>query len=117
MLNYLKHLVYIIIPIILGTIIFTIFNYFGIINSSIFKVLSIILVLASTFVSAYLLGTKSKNKGYLEGLKLGGLFVGILLLFNLILGTFKVPVLLYYLIILLAAVLGSMIGINLKRNN
>jgi len=117
MLNYLKYLLYIIGSTIGGIIIFTIFNYFGIISSDIFKILKIIIVISSTFISAYLLGAKSKNKGYLEGLKLGGLLIFILLLLNLIFGTFKFPVLLYYLIILVTSILGSMVGINLKRNN
>ena len=117
MLNYLKHLLYIIIPIIVGVIILTIFNYYGIFNNTITKILKIVLILISTFISSYLLGKKSKNKGYLEGLKLGGIFIFTLFIINIIIGSLKIPVLLYYIIILLTSILGSMIGINLKRNN
>ena len=117
MLKYFKYLLYIIIPIIIGVIILTIFNYLGLFDSNIIKVFKIILILFSTFVSSYLLGRNSRNKGYLEGLKLGGLFILILFIINMMIGNFKLYILLYYFIILITSVFGSMVGINLKRNN
>ena len=115
MLKYLKYLLYIIIPIVVGIIIITILNYLGLFNSGIVRVLKIILILVSVFISSCLLGKKSKNKGYLEGLKLGGLFIIILFIINIIIGKFRLPILIYYSIIMITSILGSMIGINLKK--
>jgi putative membrane protein (TIGR04086 family) len=117
MLNYLKYLGYIFVSIILGTIFLTILNYFGIINANITKVLKIILIIISTFIPAYLLGKVSKSKGYIEGLKLGTMFVFLLIIFNLVFSSFKWSILLYFLIILFTSIFGSMLGINRKTNN
>lgn len=115
MLKYIKHLLYIIIPIIIGIIILTVFNYLGIFNNGVIRVLEIILILVSVFISSYLLGKRSKSKGYLEGLKLGVLFILILFIINIIISKFKLSVLIYYFIILITSILGSMIGINFKK--
>ncbi len=117
MLKYFKYLLYMVIPIVIGIIFLTVLDYLGLFNSNILKVFKIILILSSTFVSSYLLGKNSKNKGYLEGLKLGGLFILILFIINMIIGKFKLYILLYYSIILITSIFGSTVGINLKRNN
>lgn len=62
------------------------------------------------------IGRKSSKKGYLEGLKLGGIIILSLLLINLLfIRTFSLSILMYYLIILASSIIGSMIGINIKR--
>lgn len=61
-------------------------------------------------------GKKTSKKGYLEGLKLGGIIVLILFIMNLILyRSFSLYAFLYYFLILVSTTIGSMIGINLKR--
>ena len=60
-------------------------------------------------------GKVSKSKGYLAGLKMGLGFVMILVIFNLIfIRSFKVSLLIYYLLLLMSSVLGGMFGINRK---
>lgn len=62
------------------------------------------------------IGKKTSKKGYLEGIKIGLIIIGILFLLNTILyRTFSLYLLVYYLIILTSSIIGSMIGINLKH--
>ena len=69
------------------------------------------------FIGGFIIGKNSKEKGWLEGIKLGFICTAILLLFNY-LGLqqkFVITNLIYYLIINISCVLGGMIGINKKK--
>lgn len=71
----------------------------------------------SVFVGAYLLGKEANKKGYLEGIKYG-LIITILfwiLSFLAFDESFKISNLLYYLVILITSSIGSMFGINRKK--
>ena len=108
-------LIYIVSILLFLTLILTIFNYFSIINNtSIFKILMPII---STFMGGLIIGIKSNKKGFIEGLKLGSIFILILLILNIILFHFKFKSLLYYLILIITTTLGSMMGINIKKSN
>ena len=69
----------------------------------------------SIFIASYKLGTKSKQKGYLEGIKIGLIIIGLLIIIVLLLDKLNIKSLLYYLILLLTSILSSMIGINIKK--
>ncbi len=61
-------------------------------------------------------GKKTSKKGYLEGLKVGGITVIILLLMNLIFyRSFSLVLFLYYLVLIASSTIGSILGINLKH--
>lgn len=117
-MKYLKNLgfsfLYIISSILIITFVITLFNYFNIINDKIISIFKILIPIISTFIGGFYLGKKANNKGYLEGLKLGFLFSIFLLIFNFLAfnNSFKFKYLLFYLIIIISCVLGSMIGIN-----
>lgn len=91
--------------------------YFNIITTKTFSILKLLIILISTFITTFFLGTKTKNKGYIEGLKQGILLIIIFLIPTLITSNFNLKVLIYYLIILITSSLGSMIGINIKKKN
>ena len=79
------------------------------------------MILFMTLIWFFFLGFKngkvSKNKGYLAGLKMGLGFIMILLIFNLIfVRSFKVSLLIYYLLLLMSSILGGMFGINRKKD-
>ena len=62
-------------------------------------------------------GRASKSKGYLAGLKIGLGFVMVLLIFNLIfVRSFKISLLIYYLLLIMSSILGGMFGINRKKD-
>ncbi len=61
-------------------------------------------------------GKKTSKKGYLEGLKVGGITVIVLLLVNLIFyRSFSLALFLYYLVLIASSTIGSILGINLKH--
>lgn len=69
------------------------------------------------FTSGYKIGKSSEKKGYLEGIKIGGIIILNFLVLVLLLDKFSLKSLLYYLILLLTSILSSMIGINRKKTN
>ncbi len=102
---------------LLGTTLFvTLLHYVNWINSKTLSILEILIPLFSLFLGGFVLGRKSKQKGWLEGLKLAGLFLIILILFQY-LGLqvhFSIKSILFYLLLLVSCVFGSMLGINKK---
>jgi len=62
-------------------------------------------------------GKKAEKKGFLEGLKIGGSIIFLLLVINLIFYQtgFSIERLIYYIVLILSSTLGSMIGINKKN--
>lgn len=103
------------IILLVGTLIITIINYFSLLNSSIISVIKLIIPIISIIVSSYKLGKSSNKKGYLEGLKLGGIVVLIFMILVIILDKFDFKSIIYYLILLISSVMGSTIGINRKK--
>ena len=102
--------------IILINLLLTIFSYFSLFNSKVISIMYFVLILISLFISSFILGMNSLKKGYLEGLKLGGGIVLIFFLLIIILDKFMVKSLIYYIILILTSILGSMIGINRKKS-
>lgn len=118
-MKYLKCLGIIFIPILVLGIIYTSFYYFDIMGNNVFKWLSLITMILSLFIGCMYLGKKSKSKGWFEGLKIG---LGISIIYFLIsfLGfeSFSIKNIIYYLVIILTSMFGSMFGIgNVKVDN
>ena len=113
--NLLKSILYFFIFVLVTNIIITFFNYFNLLNSNIINLLKFITPVLGIFGISYYLGKKSVKKGYLEGLKLGSIIILVFLIISLILKSFGLKNLVYYLILLLISTLGSMIGINRKK--
>lgn len=99
------------------TFFITLFNYIGIFSLSIVHAFSYITPFISFFIGGVILGKNSINKGWLEGLKLGLIAIAILFIFNFLAfsGGYSLANLILYSIVLLGCVLGSMIGINMKK--
>lgn len=96
------------------TLIVTLLHYINWIGSKTLSVLEIIIPLLSLFIGGFIIGKNSKQKGWLEGLKLGGLFLAFLILFQY-LGLrihFSVKTILFYALLSVSCVFGSMLGIN-----
>ena len=86
-------------------------------------IMYISLVLKTLFLYFFIIicyrvmGKKSKKKGWLEGIKLSICFIAIALLINTIfIKQFSIQTIIYYIIISLSCIFGSMIGINKKKN-
>ena len=116
--KYGKCTLYTLLSIIISISILTLLYHFNIISPTINKCLKIISLLICIFINSFILGKKSNKQGYLEGIKLGIIIIIIFLLLALILKLkLKPRVILYYIIILITATLGSMLGINKKKSS
>ncbi len=115
---YLKGYGYLLGIVLISTLILTILNYFSLFGDGITNILKLIIPIGSIFGTAWFIGKKTSKRGLLEGLKYGAIIVLIMLILNsLILGNgFEVKILIYYLILLISAMFGSMIGINRKKD-
>ena len=113
--NYLVSLGYFFIILILSTLILTIFNYFNILNSKIINILKLLIPIIAIFIASFKLGTKSKQRGYLEGLKIAIIIILTFTIIVLLVDKLTIKSLLYYTILILTAMLSSMIGINRKK--
>lgn len=120
-MNYLKligkNIGIMLVIILSSTLLVTLLNYFNIISGSLLSIFKIIIIFISFFTGGFLTGKKCTAKGWLEGLKLGVIFSIILFLINLIfIKNIALKFLLYYLILVVCSILGSMIGISKKTN-
>lgn len=114
--NGSKSLLISIILILILTFIITLFNYIGLFNLNLVNIFSYIIPFISFFIGGFLLGKKSINKGWLEGLKLGLISIFILFIFNFLAFNdgFSTSNIILYTIVLISNILGSMIGISKK---
>jgi len=113
-MKYLKSVLWIIIPLLILSLLFSLLYYVNIFNDRIFEYIKIFTPIISLFLGGMYLGKNSKQNGWLEGLKLGGVIILILFMISYLgLGYgFSLKRILYYLILLLTTVFGSMFGIR-----
>ncbi len=111
--QYLKILIVPISSFIIIPLILSLFNIFGLnINKIVLIIISAIILLTTGF----LVGIHSAKKGFINGLIIGLIFLAFLLIIGLIFGAqFKTSTIVYYLILLMCSILGSILGINRKK--
>lgn len=102
--------------ILILTFIITLFNYIGIFSLNMVNIFSYVIPFISFLIGGFLLGKKSINKGWLEGLKLGLISIFILFIFNFLAFNqgYSISNIILYIIVLVSNTLGSMLGINKK---
>lgn len=99
------------------TFLITLLNYINIISNRMVSIFQIMIPIISLLIGGYILGKKSQKKGWLQGLKLGFLLIIVLILFQY-LGlhmNFNIKNLVFYLLLMMSTIFGSMIGINRKK--
>ena len=113
-LKYLKGLILVLGVLFSSTLLISILYYLNILNDGFNNYLLLLSSFISMLVGGIYIGFKSKEKGYLEGLKIGLISIFILMILSIIL--YKTNInsknIIYYLILLSSSILGSMIGIN-----
>ncbi|NLM63476.1 MAG: TIGR04086 family membrane protein [Mollicutes bacterium] len=117
--NSIKPLLSILITILFLTLILTFFSYINWLGPKTVAVLKIIIPILAFIIGGFMIGKRSVAKGWMAGLKIGLIFLVILILFNF-LGLnhkFKIFDLIYYLILLTSSMFGSIIGINKKSDD
>ena len=117
--NSLFSILFIIISLIILTFLLTLFSYFNIINDKTVSIFKIIIPIISLLIGGYNIGKNSNKKGWLEGLKLSIIFIILLIIFNLIFFKQGINIknILYYMIMTISTIFGSMIGISMKKND
>ena len=115
--NYSISLIICILSILIMTLIITVFSYFNIMSHEVISIFKILFPIISILVGGIILGKNSDKKGWLEGLKLSIIFLIIMLLFNYLGLNNKLEFknILYYLILIISCIVGSMVGINKKK--
>ena len=119
-MNYLKKLGKFLLIIfssilILGLLLNTLY-YFDIVNNNIYNIMKMLIVLITLFVSALFFGKSSLKYGFVEGLKLGAIFLLVMIILKLITNSdFDIRTGIYSIIILLTTSVGAIIGINKKE--
>ena len=115
MKNLLKYLGYYTLFLITLVFITSFLNLIGV-NSTITNFLIFIFNISLFFIFGLKNGKKASNKGYLAGLKVGGLFLLILIIISLFTSKniFSLSTFIYYLVLMLASTLGGSLGINKK---
>lgn len=112
--KYLISIGYILAIIAVISLILCVLNYFDIVKGTLFKWLKVFVPVVAVLFGSFKLGKKSTSKGYLEGLKFGGVFSLIILIFSFLGFNHKIGIemIVYILLILLSSVLGAMFGIS-----
>ena len=113
--KYVKSLIIFLSSIVIIPIFLTIFDLFKIETN---KIIVIIIGAILMFIIGLLMGKKSESRGYLNGLLLSVISILILVLLSLIFRfSLNINSLIYYVILILSTVIGSVLGINKKAKN
>ena len=115
-MKYLKAFIFELILLISFSLITTILYYFNITSNSINNILNILIFIIIFILSGIYIGKHSTKKFYLEGLKIAGINIILFILLTIIfkLG-FTYKNIIYYLIIIIITVFGSILGSLLKK--
>lgn len=110
-----KYILFILILSLIITIISLIFNP----SPSITKIIILISMIVYSFIIGVKKGLRATNKAYKDGLKTGLINILILYLLGCITFNFSLPLrkILYFIIIVISTIFGSIIGINKKNSN
>ena len=114
----LKTLGFYAIFIILITFICSLLNLIGV-NSTITNLIIFIFNMIMFFFLGFKNGKCVVSKGYIAGIKMSLLFILLLIVINLFTARnfFSISTIVYYVILMLSGIAGSMIGINKKDAN
>lgn len=115
--KYGLRLLYTILSLLISILFLTTLYHYNLINQTTYNILKIIIILTNILISSFILGQKTKIKGYLEGIKFSLIIIPLFIIIALILDlTIRIRIIIYYIIIFITSTLGSMIGINTKKN-
>lgn len=116
-IKYLKVLLYILVPMLILNIITSLLYYFNIAGNGIIDYLKLFTMVISMLIGGIYIGSKTKQKGWLEGLKIGAEVIIVLFIISYLAFDQGINIknLIYYLILLASSTFGSMIGINKRK--
>ena len=103
---------------ILFIAILTCFNVGNIMHTKATDTIIMIGMILFFIIIGFEYGKKAQAKGYLEGLKIGASLILLLIIINLLFYQtgFSLSRFVYYVVLILSSTLGSMVGINKKKD-
>lgn len=112
----LKELGLSLVFLLIGLLFISTLYYFDIISPKVTNYFRLIYLLLVIFITSYRLGKNTEKNGYLTGIKIGLLYILVFALIGLIFFVLDIHlrIIIYYIIILFTAILGSIIGIQKK---
>ena len=116
-LKYLKSLGLTFTIILISSIILSLICYYANVNNGFTNFIKLIIPIISIFISSFILGKNTQKKGFIEGLKLSLIFLGLIFVISLMVKLkLEITTFIYYILIILSSMLGASIGINIKPN-
>lgn len=117
-MTYLKNLgrslLFVLVISIVLTFIITVFSYFNIFSDNLTKVFKLLTPIIGVFTGGIVMGRRTTKKGFIEGIKLALIIDTILIIISLITSSLKIESILFYLILAISTIFGSIIGIQKK---
>lgn len=114
---YFKSILLLLLYLIIVSTINTIFYLYTNMSYSLNCLILFVFTTLGFFIVNFINGQKATNKGYLEGLKLGSVAIGIFFLISLFSKEFlSFSKVIYYLVLILTSTISAAIGINFKKN-
>lgn len=103
--------------IIISSLLVSLLSLFDFFSSNIATILNIIIIATTTFTFSFINGKWAERRGYLAGAKIGVMIILTFFLISLIFFkvNLKLPLLIYYLIILGVSIVGGMMGMSTKK--
>ncbi len=119
LLNYMKTLGYFIVSLLILSLVLSLINLITPISSGALTILSTISLMVIYFIIGFKRGKVTSSKGWWCGIKNGLILCLTLLLISLIFFTknIKLSTFIYYGILILVTIFGSIIGINKKKES
>jgi len=118
MKKYIKSFGRIIALMLVVTLILSLLYYFNVISDKIYSYLELIFIILILYFNSMRLGRSVSQYSVLEGVKIGGGFVLLCIILNMIFEhKFNINLLVYYLLIFLVPILGSMKKKNKKSKS
>jgi len=109
-MSYIKSIFFNVLELFILLFLITILYYFNLINEKTFSILKLIILLLSIFTNSFILGKNTKRKSYIEGIVYGSILITILIIITIILSKVQIKLLVFYPLILITSIFGSIIG-------
>ena len=115
---YFKSIFFLLLYLLLGSILSSIFYLYTNMSYNVNCLILFIWSAIGLFVINFLNGKRTNQKGYLEGLKLGGLVILLFFIISLFTKDFiSLSKIIYYGVLILISIIASSIGINFKDHS
>lgn len=115
---YFKSIFFLLLYLLLGSILNSIFYLYTNMSYNVNCLILFIWSAIGLFVINFLNGKRTNQKGYLEGLKLGGLVILLFFIISLFTKDFiSLSKIIYYGVLILISIIASSIGINFKDHS